>query len=145
MFTCGIKLYLIRGVIGALNQLPEDASIHERLHNLDVQIMEESFDEGPPQGEEDSDTPGNPLYSRGFVPGINNWENEMDQLRAAALNNNDPVILTLPIIRGTPISEHTGQQIAIDAFPTLFPFGKADFNAPHSSEVTMTGWAAHLI
>lgn len=49
----------------------------------------------------------------------------MDQLRATI----PPVLLTMPELRNTPINEHTGCAIAIDAFPTLFPYGQADITA----------------
>jgi hypothetical protein len=51
----------------------------------------------------------------------------------------------MPIVQGTPISEYGDQKIAIDAFPTLFPTGKADFKDHHDIKVTMEEWAVHLM
>ena len=48
-------------------------------------------------------------------------------------------------MRGTPINEYSHHQIARDAFPHLFPFGKADFSHPRDVEVTMLEWAAHML
>ncbi|KAJ3900563.1 hypothetical protein F5879DRAFT_808991, partial [Lentinula edodes] len=36
-------------------------------------------------------------------------------------------------------------QIAIEAFPTLFPTGKADFAVSRDINVTMSEWAAHFL
>jgi hypothetical protein len=51
----------------------------------------------------------------------------------------------MPAVRSTPIPENGVYQIAIDAFPTLFPTGKADFNAPRGQKMSMEEWAAHLM
>lgn len=53
--------------------------------------------------------------------------------------------MTMPSICGTPVSEYGGHQIAIDAFPSLFPNGEADINTPHDIKVDMKEWAAHLL
>ncbi|KAJ3804722.1 hypothetical protein F5876DRAFT_82694 [Lentinula aff. lateritia] len=79
------------------------------------------------------------------VPNRVTHETEMDQLRAAASDGNEPVVLTMPIIRGTPINKYSGLQIAIEAFPTLFPTGRADFAVSRDINVTMSEWAAHLL
>jgi len=42
-----------------------------------------------------------------------------------------------------PISEHSGHQIAIDAFPTLFPTGEADAIAERDYPVEMNGMTGH--
>ena len=70
---------------------------------------------------------------------------EEDHLRQAALQGDEPVILTMPSMHGTPISEHAGHHIAIDAFPTLFPTVKADIAAEHDEKVEMKDWASHLM
>jgi hypothetical protein len=51
----------------------------------------------------------------------------------------------MPNICGTPINEYSGYKIAIDAFPTLFPTGQADFNMSRTHNVKMQEWASHLI
>ena len=66
-------------------------------------------------------------------------------MHEAALQGVDPVNFTMPSMRGTSISEHAGHQIAIDAFPTLFPTGKADIAATHDEAVEMKDWALHLM
>jgi hypothetical protein len=66
-------------------------------------------------------------------------------LMQPTLQGDDPVILTMPSVHGTPFSEHSGHQIAIDAFLTLFPTGEADAVADHDDPVEMDEWALHLI
>jgi hypothetical protein len=44
----------------------------------------------------------------------------MEQLHATAFHNEALMILTMPAVYGTPLSEHAGHTIAIDAFPSLF-------------------------
>jgi hypothetical protein len=128
-----------------LNQPPVDGYVYNQLHTIQSQdIPEPDQDVGPPQEGESPDEQ-TPLFTHGFVPNLNTGQTEMDQLRAAAFPPDAPIILTMPTVRGTPISEHDGRQIAIDAFPSLFPNGTADFAAPRDIKVTMTEWAAHLM
>ena len=130
-----------------LEQLPEDGLVHHRMRNIENQGIDDAFlDQGPP---EDAGIDGaqahEPVFTGGFVPNMTTRTTELDQLCATALNNDDPIILTMPNIRGTPINEYSGHKIAIDAFPTLFPTGQADFNMSHTHNVKMQEWASHLI
>ncbi len=130
-----------------LDQLPEDGLVHDRMCSMENQELDDLFrDQGPPEDSGDTaPQPDGPLFTGGFVPNVTHRTTELDQLHAAALGGDAPVILTMPNIWGTPINEHSGQQIAIDAFPTLFPTGKADFWANRTQNVKMQEWAAHLI
>ncbi|KAJ7161630.1 hypothetical protein C8R46DRAFT_839640, partial [Mycena filopes] len=129
-----------------LNELPEDASVRDRLRTVESQAVPggEQDDAGPPE-EGGPEQPQDPLFTRGFVPNVANGQTEIEQLHAAAFHDDNPVILTMPAVHGTPINEHAGRSIAIDAFPSLFPNGQADFAAHREMKVTMTEWAAHLM
>jgi ATP-dependent DNA helicase PIF1 len=83
------------------------------------------------------------LTSAGFVPDLRAVPSEAEQLAAAA--SIEPPVLEAPFIRSTPISEFSGFQIAINAFPTLFPTGAADFNAIRRTKVTELEWAGHML
>ena len=131
-----------------LNQLPEDGLVHERLRTVEHESLDDAFqDVGPPEAVDNSAPPPtqNPVYSMGFVPNVQQRQTEEELLRQVALQSNDPVIISMPSVRGTPVSEYAGHQIAIDAFPTLFPTGVADFNASRDHNVDMKEWAAHLL
>jgi len=130
-----------------LDQLPEDGLVHNRLRTMENEQMEDAFlNTGPPEASHNGDSQqSNPLFSAGFVPNLQDRLTEEDHLHQAALQADDPVILTMPSMHGTPISEHSGHQIAIDAFPTLFPTGKADISAPCDKEVEMKDWVSHLM
>jgi len=130
-----------------LNQLPVDGSVHDRLRTMENEQMEDAFlNTGPPEATDDAaPQEPNPLFSAGFVPNMHNRQTEEEHLRQAAFQVDEPVILTMPSMRGTPISEHSGHQIAIDAFPTLFPTGEADAIAERDYPVEMNDWALHLI
>jgi hypothetical protein len=69
------------------------------------------------------------LFTHGFVPNLSTRQTEIEQLHAAAFHNGTPIIITMPLVHGTPLHEHAGHTIAVDAFPSLFPTGKADYNA----------------
>src|SRR6266487_1807910 len=130
-----------------LDQLPEDGLVHNRMRSTENQELDDLFmDQGPPDDAGDAGPQSHEaLFTGGFVPNMTNHTTELNQLHTAALSNDQPVILTMPNIHGTPINEHAGHQIAIDAFPTLFPTGQADFRAHRERKVTMQEWAAYLI
>jgi len=134
-----------------LEQLPEDSSVYACLCTIETQDIEELAEPvGPPETGNDpnanaEDAQQTPLFSRGFVPNLQTPHTELEQLHAAAFHSDQPIILTMPIIWGTPINEYEGQAIAINAFPSLFPTGQADFTATHDIEVSMEEQAAHLI
>ncbi|KAJ7319125.1 hypothetical protein DFH08DRAFT_714100 [Mycena albidolilacea] len=128
-----------------LSQLPLDSSVHGCLRTVETQnLPEPNQDLGPPQ---EGLNPGDeaPLFTPGFVPNVSTRQTEIEQLHAAAFHNETPMIITMPLVHGTPLNEHAGHTIAIDAFPSFFPTGKADYNAPRDIEVSMIEWAAHLM
>ena len=109
--------------------------------------MDDAFlNSGPPEASHDGEAQQpDPLFSAGFVPNLHDRTTEEEHLHQAALRTDDPVILTMPSMHGTPISEHSGHHIAIDAFPTLFPTGMADIAAECDESVEMKNWASHLM
>ncbi|KAK6969634.1 hypothetical protein R3P38DRAFT_3497903, partial [Favolaschia claudopus] len=121
--------------------------IRDQLRTVDSRDLSDDPDEGPPESEGNSadGTEHQPHISNGFVPNINSRSTEIEQLRAAASHHNNPVILTMPFVHATPMNEHGIDPIAINAFPTLFPNGEADFKADREIKVSMAEWAAHLI
>src|SRR6266576_5054592 len=48
-------------------------------------------------------------------------------------------------MRQTPISKRSASFIIRGAFPTLFPYGKADFNMLRSRTVTLAAYAKHML
>ena len=114
---------------------------------MENEQMEDAFlNTGPPEASHDAEAEQpDPLYSAGFVPNLQDRQTEEDHLCQAALQVDDPVILSMPSMCGTPINEHSGHHIAIDAFPTLFPTGVADIAADRDEKVEMKDWALHLI
>ncbi|KAJ7914156.1 hypothetical protein B0H13DRAFT_1873230 [Mycena leptocephala] len=131
----------------AIYQDFRDELIHDRLRTVQSQDLPEPdgdagpLEEGPNQNQEEPPA----LFTHGFVPNMNPGQAEFEQLHAAAFHDDTPVILTMPMVHGTPLNEHAGHPIAIDAFPSLFPTGRADFTAVRETEVAMAEWAAHLM
>src|SRR6202050_3699766 len=108
--------------------------------------MEDAFlNTGPPEAIDEEAQEPNHLFSAGFVPNMQKRLTEEEHLCQAALQGDEPFILTMLSMCGTPISEHSGHQIAIDAFPTLFPTGEADAVAKHDDCYEMNEWALHLM
>jgi len=50
----------------------------------------------------------------------------------------------MPIVCGTPLSEY-GSNIAINAFPILFPTGRGGFDEPRQYKVSEKDWANYLL
>ncbi|KAJ7226743.1 hypothetical protein GGX14DRAFT_510310, partial [Mycena pura] len=125
-----------------LNSLQENENVQNRLRSVAVENLQPDHEEGPPEAGAPPAN-DNSLFSGGFAPNIQPRMTEFEQIQAVAAG--PEVILTMPMVRGTPINEGSDQQIAIDAFPTLFPTGKADFKAIRGQKVTIEEWAAHLM
>src|SRR5882672_8632084 len=123
-----------------IQQLPKDGLVHDQLLNLTTSEIDEEDteeDQGPP---EDGGQPATNLHSNGFVPDLHITTHEIDQLQNAAHGPPDIPALTMPVVHGTPLSEH-GSNIAINAFPTLFPTGKGGFDEPRQHKVSEKDWA----
>ncbi|KAK6969577.1 hypothetical protein R3P38DRAFT_2364895, partial [Favolaschia claudopus] len=126
-----------------VNTFGQNENVQSRIQNITVDEMHGGLEQGPPQfGNED---PPEQTFSAGFAPNIQPPETEFEQLQRQAAAANLKQVLTMPGVRGTPISEHENHKIAIDAFPTLFPTGQADFNEMRNQKVSMEDWAAHLM
>jgi hypothetical protein len=48
-------------------------------------------------------------------------------------------------MRQTPLSKRSASFIMRGAFPTLFPYSKADFNIPQSYTVTLATYTKHML
>lgn len=125
-----------------IQQLPEDDLVHNQLLTLSTSEIDPEEDQGPP--EDDGNQPPANLRSNGFVPDLHITAHEIDQLRNAAQAPPDVQVLSMPVVRGTPLSEY-GSNIAINAFPTLFPTGRGGFDEPREHKVTEKDWANHLL
>jgi hypothetical protein len=84
-----------------------------------------------------------PPNSQSIVPNLNVAATEVDLLlvgisRRAPL----PPGLLAPSIRSTPLDEAAGKErIFAMAFPTLYPTGRADFNAARQRKVDLNDYA----
>jgi len=126
-----------------IQQLPEDGLVHEQLLTLTTSEIDPEEEQGPPE-DSDGQPPAN-LYSDGFVPDLHIAAHEIDQLRNAAhAPPPDVQVLSMPVVRGTPLSEY-GTNIAINAFPTLFPTGKGGFDELRQHKVSEGDWANYLL
>ena len=125
-----------------IQQLPENGLVHDQLLNLTTSEIDPEEDQGPP--EDGDDQPPANLRSNGFVPDLHIAAHEIDQLRNAAQAPPDAPVLTMPVVRGTPLSEY-GTNLAINAFPTLFPTGRGGFDEPRQHKVSEKDWADYLL
>jgi hypothetical protein len=78
-----------------------------------------------------------------MVPNLNVIAIELDLIlnEISGRNCRPPKILA-PSVRNTPINKAAGKErIFAIAFPTLYPTGQADFNAPCLREVALNQYA----
>jgi ATP-dependent DNA helicase PIF1 len=88
-----------------------------------------------------------PPNSQSMVPNLNITTTEVD-LILNKISGWDPIppSLLAPSIRSTPINEAARKdRIFAMAFPTLYPTGQADFNAPRLRKVDLNDYAQHLM
>ena len=112
-----------------LQNLPDNDLINEQLHTevqaASTDVANDVEEEGPPEADPEADQ--RPLVTHGLVPNLHDRQPELEALHMAANPTGEDIVLTMPEIWGAPINEHDGCQIAIDAFPHLFPTGKSRF------------------
>jgi hypothetical protein len=82
-----------------------------------------------------------------MVPNLSTTAIEVDLiLNELAGYSSLPHGLLAPSIRSSPIDEAAGKdRIFAMAFPTLYPTGRADFNAPRIRKVDLNDYARHLM
>ena len=118
----------------ALQQLPDDG-VPDNLPSLDVEENEEET-ERQEQGPPESNANDAEQESRSFLPLQQAQQREKEGIRAI-INGEDP--LDWPSNEGESINEFHTEGLATMAFPTLFPYGKADpTNKRRRREVTLT-------
>jgi hypothetical protein len=107
--------------------------------------------EDPPVQDQPADQPVSaelpPLNSQSMVPNLNITTTEVD-LILNEISGRNPISpgLPAPSIRSTPIDKAAGKdRIFAIAFPTLYPTGLADFNAPRLRKVNLNDYAQHLM
>jgi hypothetical protein len=122
-----------------INTLPVDDDISSSLasiidNTLDIDTLPVSADLPPPN-------------SQSMVLNLNVTTTEAELILGEISGRNRlPPELPAPSIRTTPIDEAAGKErIFAMAFPTLYPTGRADFNAPRLREVPLNKYAQHLI
>jgi len=101
-----------------------------------------------PQDQPDQPVPEfPPPNAQSMVPNLNINTTEVDLiLNEISGRNSLPPGLPAPSIRQTPIDEASGKdRIFAMAFPTLYPTGQADFNAPRQRKVDLIDYAQHLM
>ena len=88
-----------------------------------------------------------PPNSQSMVPNLNITTTEVDLILNEISGRNPlPPGLPAPSIRQTLIDEVSGKdRIFAMAFPTLYPTGKADFNASRLRKVGLNDYARHLM
>jgi hypothetical protein len=127
-----------------VQSLPDDSDVSHLLPTLDVGEDDElGPQENIPSPEGDPQLPN----TQSMVPNSSADDTEINQilqeLTGRSLRSMD---VPAPSIRTTPIDEAAGtQRIFAMAFPTLYPFGRADFNAPRQRAVTLKEYVYYLM
>ncbi|KAH0826840.1 hypothetical protein AYO21_07253 [Fonsecaea monophora] len=122
----------------ALQQLPIDDSIADQL------ITEEVPDSVETVGSDEQDVADEDEGAQtSVIPDLLAREEEIEGLRRQVVQRRH---LTLPPMRATPLSEfNTTQPMLSWAFPTLFPYGIAEFVTPRLRSITYTDYVKHLL
>ena len=89
----------------------------------------------------------NQALNSSMVPNLNITVTEVDLiLQEISSWNPIPLGLPAPSIRLTPIDGAAGKDMIFAmAFPTLYPTGRADFNAPRLRKVDLQDYVRHLM
>lgn len=89
-------------------------------------------------------------FSQTFIPIHNLNTTELQRVSSAIegsidQSSSDNNIIRWPEVCSTPVNEFTTEGYMSRAFPTLYPTGAADFNAPRQRTVTCGNYFKHLM
>ena len=127
-----------------IETLPDDGDVSHLLPVLDINDDEDlDLQEGVPDMEGDLQLPN----FESTIPNSFANDTEVNQILQELTGQKwRDVDVPALSIRSTPIDEAAGRdRIFAMAFPTLYPHGLADFNAPRQRAVTLKQYAYHLI
>jgi hypothetical protein len=142
-----------------LSQLPEDGDISHRLPVAVDDNVADPIDETTgltgdvPEPETEEDLPPG---TESMVPHSNvvrteleQIQSQIDQIRPRQRNANsqpDHPMPSIPTVSSTPLDEFSDtQRLWAMAFPTLFPWGAADFKSRRTHTVQLKQWGQHLL
>ena len=128
--------------LARIEALPVDADVSSSF----TAVIDNSQCEGETEKELVADELP-PPNTQSMVPNLGITNTEVDMiLRGISGRITHPPGLPAPSIRQTPIDEAAGnERIFAMAFPTLYPTGAADFNAPRLRKVDLRDYAHHMI
>jgi hypothetical protein len=128
----------------SIHSLPEDETVFHRLRSIQQTEVDNTSDElGPTDLNEDND-PALNVTSNGFIPSMHSNESEISELQNGLQLTE--AVLTMPTIRPEPIDEHNRNlRYVIEAFPSLFPKGEADFHEDRLCNVSASDYFKHLM
>ena len=134
--------------------LPVDGDIVDRLPHVDTSSMsvqpKETESSLHPSSEESSTFEPDVLSEEenAFIPHFFPRTYEIDAIRdgitQVGLRTDEEEAVPWPPF-GPALSEYTTEGLFTMAFPSLFPFGKADYSAPRRHRLQLYEWAKHLI
>ena len=128
-----------------LNALPVDADVSSSFPAvIDDSVQAEApYDPGSVIDEAEPAQPN----TQSMVPNLDIVQTEADLILQGITGRPAPNLgVPAPSIRLTPIDEAAGKdRIFVMAFPTLYPTGRADYNAPRLRNVELDNYAQHLI
>lgn len=130
----------------ALDLLPENGSVFDQLQSI-TQTSEESgqphADSATTEESSENDIPVNQT-SDTFVPSSHSTQMELAAIQTGLQLTE--AVLTLPTIDGMPINEHDENRCyMVEAFPCLYPTGKADLHEPRDVKVNPEDYFKHLM
>ncbi|RXK41116.1 hypothetical protein M231_01519 [Tremella mesenterica] len=155
----------------ALAALPESGSVFDQLRSttledeMELELPPDALDVEGTAGDDSEENSG--VVSEGMVPVVDRIRTEVEQIREglglvggdegepstlqaqtsiSVTNNVDSIFLTAPPVGCSPLNEHDRSRfLLIEAFPFLFPTGKADLHAPRPQDIKPGEYFRHLL
>ena len=130
----------------ALRRLPEDGSVLDQLRQVSDANLSRSLDERDAGLNDDEFDVHHDHLDTSFAPAPPPELSEVDAINEEIdrLENAQPHAMW-PQMGSTPINEFSESGYIVRAFPTLYPWGKADFRDARQREVQPAEYFAHLL
>ena len=132
-----------------LQLLPKNGSIINKLQQVqNDQIIDESPDDNENEDDRNHEDTENEVdeISRTFVPSITPTRREgvaINDTLDCVQRNDQPILW--PEIEGVPINEFQTSKYMVRAFPTLYPYRRADLRSERTREIKPVEYFKHLL
>jgi len=154
LFQFGLNIfesyYNIEVNTQVLSQLPDNGTVIDCITAEEIDKPHSNSNVGTEVDADTDDEEPSPIVTT--VPNLLPEQQELEQLQQHLQQSQNPILnagipyLSMPSFQSTPLSEFNRSQLLLSlAFPTLYPYGEAEFCHPRLRDVSYIEYIEHFL